>query len=110
EPGWYVVCDESGRALYVGTAENLNARLNSQNGSRDNFADPTRTTDSVRNFIKTFRSAGFLGVLQVLPVTESSICASLGFQCPLSKLDRCNVEKVIGLFRERVVADRRGPR
>src|SRR5690242_8032842 len=53
-PGWYVIVDGSWTPLYVGVSADLNLRLNSQNGSRDSFADPTRRDDSVRNFLKRF--------------------------------------------------------
>ena len=39
ESGWYVILDEA-IPIYMGKAVNLNNRLNSQNGSRDQFADP----------------------------------------------------------------------
>ena len=39
----------------------------------------------------------------MLIVTEESFCSNLGIAAPLSDLDRCNIEKVIGLFREHVV-------
>jgi hypothetical protein len=39
-PGWYVICDENRRPLYVAEADNLDKRLNSRDGSRDNFANP----------------------------------------------------------------------
>jgi hypothetical protein len=37
ERGYYVIL-EGKKPLYVGRAENLNKRLNTNNGSRDNFA------------------------------------------------------------------------
>ncbi len=101
--GWYIICDETRRPLYVGTAENLKNRLNSRDGSRDNFANPKRSQDSVRNFVKAFHSTGILPELQVLVVPEQSVCDRLGVPSPLSDLDRGNVEKVLGLFRERIV-------
>ncbi len=64
--------------LYAGSAEDLNARLNSKHGSRDNFANPQRTQDPVRNFIKAFRSSGLIPRLRVVLMTESSVCARLG--------------------------------
>ena len=51
EAGWYVLLD-AGVALYVGKADNLDRRLNSDDGSRDNFANPKRASDPERNFVK----------------------------------------------------------
>src|SRR5487761_2377162 len=48
-PGWYVIL-ENKSPLYVGKAENLNSRINSENGSRDQFANPQRKSDTARNF------------------------------------------------------------
>lgn len=102
-PGWYVICDEHRRPLYAGSAENLDSRLNSPNGSRDNFANPQRTTDPVRNFIKAFCTSGIIAGLMVLFITEPSVCTRLGVNEPLSALDRGNIEKFLGVFRERVL-------
>lgn len=105
-PGWYIICDQTGSPLYVGGADNLNKRLNSRDGTRDNFANPQRSQDPVRNFIKAFQTSGVIAGLQVLFFLESSICAALGISGRLSELDRSNIEKVIGLFREQLVTDR----
>ena len=63
-PGWYFICDGA-TPLYVGQAENLNARLNSPDGSRDNFANPVRPSDPARNFVKRYSGIGVLGALRV---------------------------------------------
>jgi len=47
EAGWYVIVAD-GRPVYVGEADSLNGRLNSDNGSRDNFMNPQRTSDPER--------------------------------------------------------------
>jgi hypothetical protein len=86
-PGWYIICDEHRRPLYVGRADNLDRRLNSPNGSLDNFAKRLRASDPVRNFIKAFRSSGIIPGLKVLFITEASICPALGVSPPLSELD-----------------------
>ncbi|MDA2933800.1 GIY-YIG nuclease family protein, partial [Acidobacteria bacterium AH-259-D05] len=78
DPGWYVICDEEHRTLYVGATKNLNKRLNTPAGSRDNFANPTREQDPVRNFVKAFASARLLPELYVVTIPERSICSSLG--------------------------------
>jgi hypothetical protein len=102
-PGWYVICDESG-SLYVGTAENLEKRLNSPDGSRDQFANPLRTSDSERNLIKAFHDSGVLGDLRVVVLEEPALREMLGLPAALSSRDRHNVEKTLNLFRERVIA------
>ncbi len=100
-PGWYIICDQDHRSLYAGKAENLNSRLNSRDGSRDNFANPQRCQDPVRNFIKRFLSSGVILTLYVITIPESVFCSALGVDPPLSDLDRGNVEKVLGVFRVR---------
>jgi hypothetical protein len=96
--GWYFICDEA-TALYVGEAEDLNARLNSTNGSLDNFANSRRTQDPARNFIKRFANSGIISNLRVGIVTEECVCGAAALRRGLSKHDRCNIEKVFGLFR-----------
>ena len=100
--GWYVISDRSGGPLYVGESENLNKRLNSDDGSGDNFANPTRSQDDIRNFVKAFASKDLLQDLRVGIVVEGDVSSVLGVSSPLSKLDRCNVEKVISLFRRQL--------
>jgi len=107
-PGWYVICDEAG-SLYVGTAENLDRRLNSQDGSRDQFANPQRTNDSERNLIKAFHDSGVLGDLRVVVLEEPALREMLGVPEVLSDRDRHNVEKTLNLFRERVVGEHQMP-
>lgn len=101
--GWYIICDAKRRPLYVGKADDLASRLNSDSGSRDSFANPKRATDPARNFIKAFYSAGLWPGLQVFMIPESTVTAGLGISGPLSDCDRGNIEKVISLFRERVL-------
>lgn len=102
EAGWYVICHEGG-PLYVGPAENLNGRLNSESGSRDNFANPQRTCDPERNFIKAFATSGILGGLSVVVISEPALCGAVDIAPPLTTRDRNNVEKMLNLFRERIV-------
>lgn len=99
EPGWYIILGPEMSPLYVGTAENLNARLNSDNGSRDGFANPQRTSDPERNFIKAFLAAGIFPAVSVVAIPETELRERLGWTNPLSKLDRENLEKVINIFR-----------
>lgn len=99
--GWYLIRARN-EPIYVGTAENLNARLNSENGSRDQFANPKRASDSERNFIKAFSAAGVLTDLTVTVLPEANLCAAIGIDGPLTKRDRHNVEKVLNIFRTRL--------
>lgn len=46
EKGWYIILHD-GKAIYVGIADNLNSRLNSDNGSRDNFGNPKRSPNEL---------------------------------------------------------------
>ena len=95
----YVIVDLAGRPLYVGEAEDLDHRLNSATGSLDNFNNSKRTSDPARNFLKSFLSAGLLDGLRVGIIEEAAVCSELGLEGCLTKLDRCNVEKLLGIFR-----------
>jgi hypothetical protein len=103
DSGWYIVCDGQRAPLYVGQANNLNSRLNSTNGSLDGFAASGRTSDPTRNFIKRLRTSGYIPALCVATVREPDLLQRLGLQEPLDKLDRGNLEKVISLFRHKVI-------
>jgi hypothetical protein len=103
EPGWYIICDGSGNPLYVGKADDLDARLNTNNGSLDGFAHSGQAQDPARNFIKVFVTAGVLDCLRVAVFTEKDLAHQLQVATPLSDLDRGNIEKVLGLFRYRVL-------
>ncbi len=97
-PGWYFICD-SAAPLYVGEAEDLNARLNSPNGSLDGFAYSKRRQDPTRNFLKRCVTVGMISEIQVGVVTEAQITDAVEVHSRLGKLDRRNVEKLFGLFR-----------
>ena len=97
-PGWYIIF-ENDSSLYVGKAQNLNSRLNTENGSRDQFANPQRTSDPERNLIKKFSEIGMFNELRVLPINEETLCKKLGLEFPLSDLDRNNIEKFINIFK-----------
>jgi len=98
-PGWYVILDENKFPLYVGKAQNLNYRLNTENGSRDQFANPQRSSDPERNFIKKFAGLNVFKKLFVCVIDEQVLCNKLGIEFPLPTLDRNNVEKFINIFR-----------
>lgn len=93
EPGWYIICDSSGTPLYVGKAEDLDARLNTTNGSLDGFANSGRTQDPARNFIKAFVSSGVLDRLRVAVFTEKDLADQLQVAAPLSDLDQATSKK-----------------
>jgi len=93
ESGWYIILNGT-LPIYVGKAENLNKRLNTGDGSRDQFANPQRSSDIERNFIKKYAELGLIRPLRVCIITESS----LGIQ-PLTDLDRSNMEKHINIWR-----------
>jgi len=92
--GWYIILDGS-TPLYVGKADNLDKRLNSENGSRDQFANPQRVSDIERNFIKKYTETGIVRRLRVAILPE----ASLYEQQEISDLDRGNTEKHINIWR-----------
>lgn len=99
-PGWYVIGDRTGAARYVGEAGDLNGRLNSNSGSLDNFANSNRPSDPVRNFLKVFISGGLLGEPRVGVIEEAEILRVVSIRTALSERDRCNVEKVLDIFRD----------
>lgn len=102
-PGWYIIVDIEGRALYVGKAKDLNYRLNSPTGSLDNFNNSKRKSDPTRNFIKYLLATEMIEAAKVGIVEEIKVLAELRLEDPLSELDRCNVEKLLGIFRVRIV-------
>jgi len=94
ESGWYIILSGAS-PIYVGKAENLNKRLNTENGSRDQFANPQRSSDIERNFIKKYTELGLIRLLRVCIITESN----LGIK-PLTDLDRGNIEKHLNIWRD----------
>ncbi len=105
DSGWYIISSgQDNQLIYVGTASNLNTRLNTRDGSRDNFANPQRTTDDVRNIIKKFVTIGVWPSLVVRIIPEKLLCQKMGLTSPLTKRDRENVEKVVNLFRSHLIA------
>lgn len=100
ERGWYIILNGK-RPLYAGKAEDLNVRLNTNNGSIDNFANKKRTFDPERNFIKKFNEMKILPNLRVCILSEMALCSSLGIDAhELTELDRGNIEKMINLLRD----------
>lgn len=99
--GWYVIV-AGGRPVYVGEADNLNNRLNSDNGSLDNFLHTGRKSDSRRNFIKRLSDSGFFPELKVWFVTERELSTRANISVPLSALDRKNLEKLLDISRGKI--------
>ncbi|MEW6066786.1 MAG: GIY-YIG nuclease family protein [Nitrospirota bacterium] len=83
ESGWYVILDGK-IPIYVGKAENLDNRLNTQNGSRDQFANPQRSSDIERNFIKKYTELGIIHNLRVCLIKETALFPNR----QLTELDR----------------------
>jgi len=94
EKGWYIILDNK-HPLYVGKAENLNNRLNTNSGSIDNFANTKRNSDPERNFIKKFLELNILSKeLRVCVIKEKELNIT-----DMTDLDRDNIEKFINIFR-----------
>jgi hypothetical protein len=99
ESGWYIILHGK-NPLYVGCAIDLNKRLNTTNGSLDNFAKEGRSSDPVRNFIKKFADLQILPVLRVCVIKAKDVCSKLKVKPnTLNRLDKRNIEKVISIFR-----------
>lgn len=99
ERSWYIVLDDR-TPVYVGKAHDLNARLNTNNGSIDNFANQGRASDSERNFIKKLDELNIFKGLRVCIIREKELCSELGLNPNnLTDLDRGNIEKLINIFR-----------
>ena len=99
EPGWYIILDGT-QPLYVGKTNNLDSRLNTDDGSRDNFGNHARKHDLMRNFIKKFIEIGAVKAPRACIIRTSELVAALGMpESRLSELDAGNVEKVINLTR-----------
>jgi len=91
---------EGKKPLYAGKADDLNKRLNTNNGSIDNFANKRRKADSERNFLKKFAELNILLNLRVCIIKERDVCLELNIDPnTLTDLDRKNVEKLINIFR-----------
>jgi len=91
-PGWYIILEDK-TPIYVGTAKDLDKRLNSPNGSRDNFGNSLRKTDAERNLIKKFTEIGIIGKLRVVIIPISVVDSST------SENERIQIEKLINIFR-----------
>ena len=100
EAGWYIILDGT-QALYVGWAKkSLNARLNTKNGSTDNFGSNERSSDAERNFIKKFIEIGAIKTPRVCTIRSSELAAAVDTsESQLTNTDKGNIEKVINLMR-----------
>ena len=93
EAGWYIIlCGSS--PIYVGKTEDLNKRLNTENGSRDQYANPQRTSDIERNFIKKYTELRLINPLRVCIVRKSHLNIN-----GLTDIDRNNMEKHLNIWR-----------
>jgi len=99
ESGWYIIL-EGKKPLYVGKSDDLNKRLNTDNGSIDNFANEGRCFDLERNFIKKFAESDIISDLRVCVIKVKDVCSELDINTNvLTDLDRGNIEKLINIFR-----------
>jgi hypothetical protein len=99
EMGWYIILHNR-MPVYVGRADDLNARLNTNNGSLDNFAKQGRKFELERNLIKKFDELNIFETLRVCVIQERSLCSELGLNSNnLTKLDRGSIEKLINIFK-----------
>ena len=96
EAGWYTILDGP-RAVYVGTAENLSRRLNSDTGSTDNFRNSKRKSDPERNIIKRWVGMNVYRDLRVWWITCREVAFQLGISDANANFDRLLVEKYINL-------------
>jgi len=97
--GWYIILND-GKPIYVGQAENLNRRLNSNNGSLDNYAHKTRKFDSERNFIKKVIEIRVITNTKVFIIPDPILCGEMCINPGnLLKIDRDNIEKLLNIFR-----------
>ncbi len=99
EGGWYIIL--AGRTpVYVGQADDLNSRLNSNQGSLDNFAKKDRTSDAERNFLKRFAEIGLILDLRVCLITRAALSSGLNIPAStFAKVDVDNIEKVLNILR-----------
>ena len=99
DAGWYIILDGT-QPLYVGKADNLDARLNTDDGSRDNYGNSKRRSDPERNFIKKFIEIGAIGTPRVCIIRRIELSATVGMsEGRLTDTDAGNIEKVINLTR-----------
>ena len=102
DPGWYIILDDK-TPIYVGEAQNLNVRLNTPNGSRDNFGHKARTSDSQRNFIKKFSEVQLITNLRVAVIVQPALITAAGLNAAsFTDRDRKNIEKVLNIYRSKL--------
>ena len=101
EAGWYIILDGT-IPLYVGRSDDINKRLNTKNGSLDNFNNPQRESDPERNFIKKYIELGLIKCPRVCVILEKDLirhftrCFNIS---SLSNLDKKNIEKHLNIWR-----------
>ena len=99
DSGWYIICTEGNMPIYVGKANNLNNRLNTPEGSLDNFAARQRKTDSERNFIKLLLKHNAFKSLYVVVIPKLELEKELKLKTTLNDIDQGNIEKCINIHR-----------
>lgn len=62
--------------------------------ARDQFANPQRSSDIERNFIKKYTELGLIQPLRVCIITETSLDIE-----PLTDVDHGNMEKHLNIWR-----------
>ena len=99
EAGWYIILQDT-QPLYVGKTANLDKRLNTNEGSTDDFGNQKRRHDLERNFIKKFIEIEAIGTPRICIIRKSELSSILGVseQC-FTETDNGNVEKVLNLIR-----------
>lgn len=99
QPGWYVILNGR-KSLYVGKAGNLKNRLSSNQGSVDQFAKKTRSSEPERNFIKKFIELGIIANPRVCIVEVRDLADRMGLKPDdITPLDIANIEKFLNIFR-----------
>lgn len=97
--GWYVML-EATTPIYVGRAEDLNGRLNSNHGSTDNFAKESRTSDAERNFVKKFHQLGHFKNLRVCVFQQHVFFHLISVDSNgITDTDKDNIEKFLNIHR-----------
>ena len=100
EAGWYIILD-SERPVYVGKADNLHNRLNTNQGSLDKFAHKSRNSEPERSFIKKFIEIEAFHSPRVCIILRSELADKIGVpEKNLTTIDISNIEKVINLLRD----------
>jgi len=103
-PGWYVIFDKPDQPLYVGQTSDLNMRLNTDDGSRDNIVNLKKNSTPIRNFLKHLKVIGCFNKLSAFFFEVSEVTGYIYDQDQsLLKKDREDVEKILSIFRSQLI-------